>query len=69
MTNSLPLLSLLVWLPLLGGLLVLAMGEGRAPAARWLSLAIALLSFALSVVVYWGFDNTTSDMQFQEFAP
>jgi len=69
MTNSLPLLSLLVWLPVLGGLLVLAMGEGRAPAARWLSLGIALLSFLLSVVVYWGFDNTTSDMQFQEFAP
>ena len=34
-----PLLSVLIWLPILGGALVLAVGNARASAARWLTLA------------------------------
>ncbi len=61
-----PLLSLLIWLPILGGGAVVALGNGRAGAARWLSLAIALLVFALSIPLYTGFDATATTMQFVE---
>jgi len=69
MTYSMPLLSLLIWLPVLGGLILLAAGEGRARAARWLALLVSLAVFALSLMVYAGFDNGTSAMQFQELKP
>ena len=32
------LLSVLIWLPVIGGALILALGETRAAAARWASL-------------------------------
>ena len=46
--GAFPLLSLLVWLPILGGALCLALGNARAQAARW-----AALAFALATVMYW----------------
>jgi NADH-quinone oxidoreductase subunit M len=60
-----PLLSLLIWLPIVGGALVLALGA-RANAARWLSLAIALVVFALSIPLFTGFDYAATAMQFVE---
>jgi len=60
-----PLLSLLIWLPIVGGALVLALGA-RANAARWLSLAIALAVFALSIPLFTGFDYAATGMQFVE---
>ena len=50
-----PLLSLLIWLPILGGALVLALGETRARAARWASLAIAVAVVLLSLPLFRGF--------------
>ena len=35
LSGTFPLLSLLVWLPILGGVLTLAFGNARANAARW----------------------------------
>jgi NADH-quinone oxidoreductase subunit M len=61
-----PLLSILIWLPIIGGGLVLALGERRANAARWLSLAIALLAFAISIPLFTGFDHAVAGMQFVE---
>ncbi|HEY4531493.1 MAG TPA: NADH-quinone oxidoreductase subunit M [Luteimonas sp.] len=62
-----PLLSILVWLPILGGAMVLALGN-RAGAARWLSLAIALVVFAISVPLFTGYDASAAaaTMQFVE---
>ena len=42
--SQLPLLSLLVWLPILGGAALLAMGRLPANTARWTALAISLLA-------------------------
>jgi NADH-quinone oxidoreductase subunit M len=64
-----PLLSLLVWLPVLGGVAVLALGERRAAAARWTALAVSVAVFALSLPLWTGFDATTAAMQFVERAP
>ena len=64
--QSLPLLSLLIWLPILGGALTLMLGNGRPQAARWLALGTALLTFALSIPLFTGFDYTNGGMQFAE---
>ncbi|HVI59166.1 MAG TPA: NADH-quinone oxidoreductase subunit M [Luteimonas sp.] len=61
-----PLLSLLIWLPIVGGGLVLALGNDRAGAARWLSLAIAVAAFALSIPLFTGFDPANAGLQFIE---
>jgi NADH-quinone oxidoreductase subunit M len=66
------LLSVLIWLPILGGLIVLlAGGQRRADGTashldRWLALAISVVTFVLSVPLYTGFDATSWNMQFVE---
>ncbi len=64
--QHLPLLSVLIWLPIAGGALALALGNRRAQAARWLALAVALATFALSIPLLTGFDYFTGGMQFVE---
>ncbi len=64
-----PLLSILVWLPIVGGFALLAVGENNQPLVRKLALAIALLTFLLSIPLYTGFDASTSAMQFVEKHP
>ncbi len=61
-----PLLSLLVWFPLVGAAVVLALGSGRANLVRVVSLLITGISLVLAVCLYIGFDATTSAMQFEE---
>jgi NADH-quinone oxidoreductase subunit M len=68
MTN-LPLLSLLIWLPIVGGVLALAAGESRAQQARWLGLFIALATFALSLPLLFGHDTSQAGMLWQESHP
>jgi NADH-quinone oxidoreductase subunit M len=65
------LLSTLIWLPIVGGLLVLALGD-RANAVRldrWLALGISLLTFIFSLVLYTEFNFETAQMQFVERMP
>ncbi len=61
-----PLLSTLIWLPILGGALVLALGNRRANAARWVALGVALLTFVASLPLLTGFDFANPGMQFVE---
>jgi len=63
------ILSLLVWLPIAGGIVLLALGEQRAPVARWVALATSVVVFILSLVMYGGFDGSTADFQFQQRLP
>ena len=60
------LLSLLIWLPILGGVLVILIGNDRSDTARWVSVAISVLIFVMSLSLYTGFDSTTHLMQFVE---
>ena len=64
-----PLLSLTVWLPIFGGVLVLMAGERRRDAARWIALLTSLAAFAVSLPLYSGFDVGTAAMQFVERTP
>lgn len=67
MSLDLPILSILIWLPILGGFIVLfAGGDQRAPLARIIGLLISLVTFVLSLQIYTGFDSTTASMQFVE---
>ncbi len=64
-----PLLSIVIWLPILGGVLVLATGSDKnAGEARVLALCISIITFVLSIPLYTGFDVTLSSMQFVESA-
>jgi len=60
------LLSLLIWLPILGGLWVLIIGDKQAAIVRPIALVVSLLTFFLSLMLYFGFDTTTANMQFVE---
>ena len=64
------ILSLVIWVPIAAGVLVLATGSDRnAPLARWLALAGALAGLVVAIPLATGFDTTTSAMQFVEKTP
>jgi len=66
---SVPLLSILVWLPILAGVVVLWLGSGeRVRVSKFVSLGATIVTFLLSISLYIGFDLTTADMQFVERA-
>jgi len=67
MFTDLPLLSLLIWLPVFGGVAVLVNGDNN-PWARPLALLISVATLLLSIGMYVGFDNATAQMQFTEQA-
>ncbi len=63
------LLSILIWLPIAGGLVILAVGDkADSRPDRWLALVISLLTFVLSLELYIGFNFDTAQMQFVERA-
>lgn len=63
---DLPILSLVVWLPIIGGALVLASGNRNPDATRWTALVVAILTFVMSLPLWFGFDTSTAQMQFVE---
>ena len=67
--SSMPLLSILVWLPILGGAVVLFAASSNDQLARLISLAVAVITLVLSAGLYTGFDTSTAAMQFAEFKP
>ena len=66
MLTSFPILSTLIWLPIIGGLLVLFAGRNNETAAKWLSIIVAFATFLLSLPLWFGFDTATASMQFVE---
>lgn len=60
-----PLLSLLVWLPIAGGVVLMVLGDRSPTLARWIALLTALATFLLSLPLWTGFDPQ-GGMQFVE---
>ena len=66
------LLSILTWLPIAGGVVLLGIGDdddvnsNRAATMRIVALSMSLLTFILSIGLYKWFDNDTGAMQFVE---
>ena len=44
------LLSILIWLPIVGGFITMLLGDSQRDLARWLALAIATVTFVLEIV-------------------
>ncbi|MBW8368746.1 MAG: NADH-quinone oxidoreductase subunit M [Arenimonas sp.] len=66
MDSNFPLLSVLIWLPILGGLLTLAFGDTRAHQGKVFGLAVAVATFAASLMLFAGHDVTSPAMRFVE---
>jgi NADH-quinone oxidoreductase subunit M len=61
------ILSIAIWLPILGGIAVLAIaGERRPAAARILALLFSVLTLIATIPLYLWFDSSTAQMQFVE---
>ena len=66
------LLSILIWLPIVGGLGLLLIGDDgdpespRAGMMRNVALAVSVATFLFSTGLYTGFDFSTASMQFVE---
>jgi NADH-quinone oxidoreductase subunit M len=61
------LLNLLIWLPIIGGLFVLFVGDDKNPnIARYLSLFTVILTLFLCIPLFSGFNAHSSSMQFVE---
>ncbi len=70
MSSGFPLLSLIIWLPILAGVAVLATGGDRnAQMARYLALAGSLAGLLVALPLYSGFDPLLGSMQFVEHHP
>jgi len=68
MMSSAHLLSWLIFVPIVGGFVVLGLGH-RATLAKWMSLAVSGLALLLSIPLWTWFKTGTPEMQFVERAP
>jgi len=64
---NLPLLSLLIWVPIIGGALVLCFNQEKEEGkARQLALLVSFITLVLSIIAYWRFDPAMGSMQLIE---
>jgi NADH-quinone oxidoreductase subunit M len=69
--SSFPILSLTIFLPLLGAAFILILRgtpEIVARNARWIALWTSLITFVLSLFIWAGFDPSIAEFQFVEHA-
>src|ERR671939_943860 len=63
------LLSIILFLPLAGALLLLLVPKQNENAIRWIANVVALLGFVVSIPLWFAFDPSSMDFQFVERAP
>jgi NADH-quinone oxidoreductase subunit M len=64
------LLSVAIWLPILVGGVLLALGrDDHAGTSRWIALIGSIAGFLVTVPLITGFDITSAGMQFEEKLP
>ena len=62
-----PVLSLAIWLPIVSGVLLLALGrDDRADLVRWAALAASVAGFVVTIPLVTGFNTSTAALQFVE---
>ena len=66
---SWPILSIVVWLPILAGIAVMALGDKHTQLAKQLALGTSIVTFALSIPLWTGFNFDSAAMQFVENVP
>jgi NADH-quinone oxidoreductase subunit M len=63
------MLTIAVFLPLAGAVIIAFLSRARAQQIRWVALVASLLTFIVTVVLYAGLRGDTPGMQFTEFHP
>ncbi|MEX2425967.1 MAG: NADH-quinone oxidoreductase subunit M, partial [Thermomicrobiaceae bacterium] len=61
--DSLPILSLMTYSPLVGALVILFWANAPANTARWIALIAASISLVFSLIMLAAFDRGASGMQ------
>jgi len=62
-------LSLAIWLPIVAGMVLLAIGrDENARFVRWFALVASIAAFLVTIPLITGFDTTTAAMQFEDNA-
>ena len=61
-----PILSVLIWLPIAGGVAMLALGDRGVVLGRWIALLTTAATFGISTLLWVHFDTSTALMQFTE---
>ena len=64
--SNLPLLSMLIWTPIIGGVWALIAGDRQEQTVKFFSLLFAIITFVFSALLYYQFDNGFEGMQFIE---
>jgi NADH-quinone oxidoreductase subunit M len=60
------ILSVVTFLPLVGALLIAAQNADAKRNVRWIALWTTLVTFFVSLLLWWNFDTTTAGFQFVE---
>jgi len=63
---SYPILSTVIFLPVLGAVLILLSRRSWEPSAKWIALGTSIATFFLSLPLFLNFDKSTHKMQFAE---
>src|SRR3989339_538557 len=63
---GIPILSLLIFFPLAGAVVLLFLNKENAKQIRIVTLLFALAEFFISLPLFFAFDPTTASMQFVE---
>ena len=66
--STIPILSIVTFLPLLGAVLIACLHRDAKQNARWIALWTTLITFVVSIPIWTGFDTSTSGFQFIEEA-
>ncbi len=66
---SFPILSAIIFIPLIAGLIILLLPEKQARAIRWVALAGSLATFVLTIILYFSYRPSTGGYQFLESIP
>ena len=64
-----PVLSIIVFTPIVAGMILLAVPGQRKDLVRWIALAAAVLALSLSLYVYLTYDRALAGYQFVETYP
>ena len=58
------LLTYLLAVPIIGSIIILFIRKDKFQLIKNVGLAVSLIAFIISLLIYFGFDNTSSDFQF-----
>lgn len=66
MLSTFPWLSLVIWMPIIGGIFVLVTGDRDKQKVKLIALVMAILTFLASMPLYYAFKVDTAALQFEQ---